>query len=129
MTKFSFALPIGLLKLKVVPDFLLNFLCFNNQAEPETFHSLSKSLQTVSTKVLRSRIKNMSHLSSEVQKIDLPCTYIQPSNDYLISKQAIEHLKNCCININIITLTGGHFIAQSNVNGCTKVIGSVVMQN
>ncbi len=126
LTELAPLLPIGILKSGLIPNSFLHLMCFNNSAHPKAIDCLNRSLQTVSIKVLKQRLRNIASLKSTKQKIEIPCTYILPSNDYLVSKKAVNHLMESCRDLKVVNLKGGHFIAQSNVVGCSQVISDAI---
>lgn len=119
-------LPFSLLKKKWIPAGLVNQICFNQLAGPELIELFHQSLQTASDKILRYRLKNIACLPKIPSSIQTPCTYILPTNDYFVSQRAVRQLINTCENIEVKSLVGGHFIAQSNPVECGKIIKDVM---
>lgn len=84
------------------------------------------SLKSVNTAALKQRLKNMYALTKSGETIKQPCTLIQASKDYLVSMDATEYFERSCASSNVIRLHGGHFIAQSNIEGSAAVIRGVI---
>ncbi|WP_016956658.1 alpha/beta fold hydrolase [Catenovulum agarivorans] len=125
LVKIAAAMPLNQI-LRLAPQKILNHMCFANRAGANAFKLLASSLQTTSEAVLKERIRNMANLPMPDDNIDIPCTYIQPSRDFLVSKRAVAKLTAHCSNIEIINLAGGHFIVQSNPVGCAEVLLTVI---
>ena len=126
LTRFYPMLPFSLLKTKWMPDSLINHICFNRLAGPELIELFHQSLQTANNIILRERIKNIAYLPKIPPKLKTPCTYILPTKDCLVSQHAVRQLVNACENIEVKSLVGGHFIAQTHPNECGNIIKKVM---
>ena len=72
---------------------------------------------------LRNRLHNIATLQKAHNIISIPVTYIRPSKDRLVSRQAVNDLAKNCINYNEVSL---HFIAQLKPKECAEVICKAV---
>jgi pimeloyl-ACP methyl ester carboxylesterase len=122
ISKFGYLAPVSIIRFNLVPKFLLSWLFFGSPNRIELVKLFLVSLQLVSNKTLKSRLRNIASLSEPTNIIKIPCTYIQANKDLLVSKKAVASFQKLCVNLRIEQIKGGHFIAQSNPQKCVEVI-------
>ncbi len=122
VAKLAGYIPIGLLKPNFINKSLLNIFGFNRQATPTLIDSVFSSISSANKQKLKARLKNISGLTKSQVKIYSPVTYIRPNRDLLVGRGSVEHIKSLCVNFKEVTVSGGHFIAQSEPEECAKVI-------
>ena len=124
LSKFAVFLPVSMLKPNFLTAYLLSVLGFNGQATKKQIDRLFNSLKIANRSKLKARLKNIAALSSPANVIDCPVTYIRPNRDFLVSSAAVSRLRSLCTNFNVISVSGGHFIAQSAPADCAKAISN-----
>lgn len=124
LSKFAGFLPVALLKPSFLSTYLLRVIGFNGQATPEQTCSVFNSLKIANRSKLKARLKNIASLSKPTKTIDCPVTYIRPNRDFLVGNSAVKKLRSLCANFNVISVSGGHFIAQSAPLACAKAISN-----
>ncbi|MCW8128242.1 alpha/beta fold hydrolase [Microbulbifer halophilus] len=118
-------LPPQLLKSGLVPSPIIGKLAFGRASTRALTDRLKESLGKVDNAVLRHRLRQVSTLQVPGQKIDIPCTYIRPKDDKLVSPRAAEFFKSVCPDLAIREVEGSHFVLQSNPRECWEVIQKV----
>lgn len=118
-------LPPQLLKSGAVPSPILGKLAFGRARTGALTDHLRESLAKVDSAVLRHRLRQISTLQLPERKIDIPCTYIRPGDDRLVSPQAVEVFKNICVELTIREVEGSHFILQTNPRECWKIVREI----
>ena len=83
---------------------------------------LKKALSQCGVIRLKRRIKKIRGLNSTIKPNSLPCTYLKPSFDLFINLTAIKHLNTIFTSINIVEISGSHFLLQSNPTQCWRQI-------
>ena len=124
LSKFAGLLPVALLKQNFLSAYLLKVFGFNGKATKKQTNSVFNSLKMANRSKLKARFKNIAGLSNPTNTIDCHVTYIRPTRDLLVGKRAVNNLKSLCPNFNVISVSGGHFIAQSAPMACAKVISN-----
>jgi surfactin synthase thioesterase subunit len=107
-------LPVGLLKSRAFLGSLVGTLLFGKFSTPELVELFYGSLNSVSNNVLKSRMYQIAKLPVPRMPISVPCTYIRPKGDKLVSKRAIEPFQNLCQKLSVYEVDGTHFVLQTN---------------
>jgi len=55
--------------------------------------------------------------------------YIKPTNDLLVNNRAVDEVKSVFNNTRVVTISGGHFIAQTHPIECANIIKRAVEEN
>ncbi len=118
-------LPPQILKSRVIPSPILGKLAFGRARSKALTALLKESLNKVDNSVLHHRLKQISKLRLPDRKIDIPCTYIRPRSDRLVSPRAIKTFKKVCPDLAIRELEGCHFILQTNPHECWKIVQKI----
>ena len=122
-------LPIGFLKSRAVPRSLVGKFVFGKFSSPELVELFYGSLHSVSNDVLKSRLRQIAMLPVPWIPISVPCTYIRPKRDKLVSKRAIEPFQNLCQKLEVCEVDGTHFVLQTNPGQCWQVVQSAIVQH
>ncbi len=127
LCKFAPLLPLQLIKRKVIPNFLLRYLIFTgtkvNKVESSKILKLFyQSIRSVDNKVLKQRLVNIANMEVPGSRTHITASYLRPTRDVFVKKQAISILQTVFKTVDIIKIRGGHFIAQSNPHECAKAI-------
>lgn len=126
LSRFHKLLPLNLVRSGFISNIILSSVFFaqsNNKSLVKLFNS---SLKLINNSVLRVRLKIIANLVRPSELMSVPCTYVQASNDYLVSKKSVDVFKKLCININVVKANGGHFIVQSNPHYFSKLVVDVI---
>jgi hypothetical protein len=125
LSHFNKLLPLNLVRSGLIPDRILSTILFdqNNRSLIELFNS---SLKLVNNSTLRFRLNVIANLVRPNELVSVPCTYVQASCDYLVSKKSVNIFKKLCININVVNLDGGHFIVQSNPHYFSTLVQDII---
>lgn len=84
-------------------------------------------VRSIKSQCLNKRITAMLELKSpSVTEIDLPCVYIMPNQDRLISKRKFEEISRIFANNKLFRLDGPHFILQAKPKQCAELVASAV---
>jgi surfactin synthase thioesterase subunit len=76
----------------------------------------------MSSKVLSSRIKEISQLSLDLEKIEMNTYYIQALNDRLVSTGNLDSFTKISDKLKVIKIDGPHFILQVRPKECAEFI-------
>lgn len=120
-------LPAGILKSRAVPESLVGRLLFGNFSTPRLIKLFYGSLNCVGNDILKSRIRQIAMLPVPSMSINVPCTYIRPKGDKLVSKHAIEPFQHLCEKLAVCEVDGTHFVLQTNPTQCWQVVQSAIV--
>ncbi|TVP82478.1 MAG: hypothetical protein EA353_00375 [Puniceicoccaceae bacterium] len=120
-------LPVALLKSSVVPKYLLGKFLFSKFSTPELVSLFDKSLSGVGNNILKTRLSQIATLPIPSMPISVPCSYIRPKGDILVSKGAIEHFQRLCPKLAVYEVDGTHFVLQTSPHQCWRVIQSAIV--
>lgn len=125
LSKFGPIAPLGVLRLNVVPSFLLSWLFFGSCKRNDLVKLFMHALNLVTNNTLKSRLRAIASLTEPKEPITVPCTYIQATKDKLVNPNSITVFQNLCVNLKTEKVVGGHFIAQCNPKKCADIILTV----
>ena len=126
LSRLNRLLPLNLVRSGLIPDIILSPVLFAQRNNKNLVKLFMSSLKLVNNSTLRKRLKAIANLVRPNESVPVPCTYVQASNDYLVSKRTVDVFKKLCININIVKANGGHFIVQSNPHYFSKLVQGVI---
>lgn len=115
-------LPLALIFKMPLPRLAIKYMLLGKDAPNYLVHLFDKSLKMVKPHALAYRVKAMAKLKGGLKPIQVPCAYIIPTNDRLVSRCHIETFKNLAPAIDLIKIAGSHFIMQIKPLECAKVI-------
>lgn len=124
--RFNKLLPLDLVRSGWISEIVLSPVLFAQRNNKNLVKLFMSSLKLVNNSTLRQRLKAIANLVRPNELVSVPCTYVQASNDYLISKRTVDAFKELCININIVKANGGHFIVQSNPHYFSKLVQGII---
>jgi pimeloyl-ACP methyl ester carboxylesterase len=122
LTQIASLLPLWILKERFIPGQLLSYFCFSGYETEERIKLVRTALQSVSPKDIRQRLSNMAALTSPERRFDTDAIYIRPSKDRLVGESALRQIQKIYPNLEVCSVLGGHFVAQSNSRECAKII-------
>ncbi|GAD76617.1 alpha/beta fold hydrolase [Vibrio azureus] len=126
LAQFAKYLPLTVLKRNILPKPILSKLLFGQFSDTRLVSLFNKSLNSVSEHVLKSRINHIAKLNDHTIEIEVPCSYIRPKNDNLVSKRALEAFKRRCQKLVIHEVEGTHFVLQTNPTKCWQIIQNII---
>ncbi|HOW56995.1 MAG TPA: alpha/beta hydrolase [Smithellaceae bacterium] len=117
-------LPLASLMRKPVPHGFLQFIFGKTKITEEIIHLWHKAHNKVSPEVLQQRFKILCKIdvTAELQKVSIPCLYIQPTNDRLIPATSLRLLQKGIPQLKVPTIDGPHFILQIQPQACIEAI-------
>ena len=122
ISKLARFIPVMLLKPHSASIWLLGKVGFSGFGNERLIRRVFSSISVADKTKLKSRLINIANLSSASKKHTTPIVYIRPSHDWLVDTKAVETVCTVFTSAEVVTLQGGHFIAQSDPSGCTNVI-------
>lgn len=122
----GFAMPTRWIRKNFLVRNLINFFGFNGRGAPAKIEEILNALHAVPVKVLKQRFKNISLIKVSDEIHDVACIYIRPAADRLVGSSAVDAVKCCYPNLNVMQIDGGHFIAQTSPKECAEVILDVL---
>jgi len=126
LSRLNKLLPLNLVRSGLIPDIALSSVLFAQRNNKKLVNIFNSSLKLISNSTLRRRLNVIANLVRPSESLSVPCTYVQASNDYLVSNKSVDVFKELCININIVKASGGHFIVQSNPHYFSKLVQGVI---
>ncbi|WP_462168577.1 alpha/beta fold hydrolase [Pseudoalteromonas lipolytica] len=121
-SKFGAITPLFILRLNLVPSFILSWLFFGSLKRNDQVKLFKQALKLVPNSTLKARLKIIASLTEPEKQIKVPCTYIQATKDKLVNPESITVFQRLCVNLKTERVIGGHFIAQSNPKKCAEVV-------
>ncbi|MFS1525512.1 alpha/beta fold hydrolase [Microbulbifer sp. 2304DJ12-6] len=103
-------------------QWLANMVGFNGYGSRRQVHETFFALAKTQGEGLQERARNIAQLDIPIIKHTVPTTYIRPSRDHLVNRGAVNIIDALYCDLEIITLPGGHFIAQSKPAECARII-------
>ena len=117
--------PTSLVKTKFVPVNVIGMTLFGHWQTKSLTNTFLHAIRGVESRVLKSRLKELSTLSNPTKLISIPCTYIQASKDQFVANQALRDFDHVCQNLNVHVVNGTHFLAQTNPKACWEIVNEV----
>lgn len=114
--------PVAVLKSRTIPKSLVGKVLFGRFSSDALVDSFYRSLLSVESGVISHRLRQIATLEEPTIPIKVPCTYIRPRSDRLVSKRSIEPFKNLCEKLSICEVEGTHFVLQTNPQACWQII-------
>lgn len=115
-------LPVSLLKPHRLSRYLVNRVGFAGAGAPEHIDPVFESIRLTDQHTLKQRLKNISQLHTPSKLYNIPSVYIRPSHDYLVANKAVAAVTSVFNNLEVVRVSGGHFIAQSRPYLCSNII-------
>lgn len=115
-------LPLSWLFKQHAPEFVVKHYLLGDKAEMAAVKLFREAISKVSGKILASRFREVANLRCVLEKLDIPCAYIQAKDDKLVPANNFNLFRETITDIKIIPVSGPHFILQANPVECAKVI-------
>jgi len=115
-------LPLSTLTSNRFTYWLLDKIGFSGQSQPLLLDNVFRSLSRVNKSKLKQRLNNIARLKVPSERTDTCCTYIRAKKDLLVNSNALSELREIFPHTTVITISGGHFIAQMAPVQCAKII-------
>lgn len=130
LLKLTSLLPMGWLirKLGMNMRWLIQALFFEAQTDRELVESLQSSIGELRSKVIDSRARILTELSTQItpRDIDIPCCYLQAAKDKLVPPTAMEIFKQTVPKLKTHSVNAPHGLLQSHPDECLRIIQDFV---
>ena len=115
-------LPVSTLIANRATYWSLDKVGFSGQSKPLQLDNVFRSLNCANKNKLKQRLNNIAKLKAPSERINISCTYIRAKEDLLVSTNAVSKVREIFPHTTVITISGGHFIAQMAPVQCAKII-------
>jgi len=115
-------LPLSLLLALPIPKFIIKQFFLGKNANNYIITLFKKTLKNISSEVLSFRIKEISKLCLNLEKIRIKSYYIQALNDKLVSSNNLASFTTISDILKTIKINGPHFILQAKPKECAEFI-------
>ena len=119
-------IPIQLLRLFLKFRFMIGFVLFGRYKTSKLLDLFYQALSDIPDSTLKNRINQVANLEIPKNIIKIPCSYIRPANDNLVSKTAINIIESKCDTLDRYDVDGTHFILQTNPKDCWHIIKRII---
>ncbi len=98
-----------------VPNFMYRKFCLGNSATREQIKNLKQVLSEVSPGVFLHRLRLIEtfRISEKTKKFNIPCLYVQATNDRLVSSKSAGWFAKNFSPFSLKQIAGPHFLFQS----------------
>lgn len=127
LTSFSRYLPLTPLKNGLIPDWFLSKYLFG--VEEPSIKLLLESLNQVDSRLLRNRLEILANMGAPEEQIDIPCTIINATKDYLVSSKAKHSIPAVFSKYNSHELETGHFVIQAAPKDIEEILITVIKES
>lgn len=115
-------LPIQLFPLNWSPRWALRWFCVGKSAPDHLVRSVQQAIASVPVPIIAERMRVLADLEEPKDKIHVPCLYLQPTHDRLVSKSHAASLTNWCSDLTVQQIVGPHFLLQANPRDCLDAV-------
>lgn len=119
-------LPLRLFPWHWTPSWALRWFCVGSDASENLVRQIQHAIASVPSSTIAERVKVLSRLRAPSEKSDIPCLYLQPTNDRLVPKWHAGKLGSLCNDLNVKEIPGPHFLLQANPEGCVAPVVAFV---
>lgn len=106
--------------------FASRLLFLSLSAPREVVDNFIGSVKEMPSRVIAKRLRVVSNFELNIECINKPVVYIQPSKDWLVPKKSYLSVADLCSNLTFRSVRGPHFILQVNPRSCAEIIVSVL---
>ena len=114
-------LPIDKFPIRRPPAWALRWLCVGSGASKKCLQYVQDANASVPKSVVVKRIKALASLDEPRNAVEIPCLYLQPSDDRLVPKWHAINLGKICSNLRVRTVQGPHFLLQTRARECADI--------
>jgi alpha-beta hydrolase superfamily lysophospholipase len=118
-------LPLSLLLSMPGAKAITKYFCMKG-ASVEQFNQFWSLVKSLDKNLLKERLMSIQNMRYQVDVINLPTLCLIAKNDKLVPKSISIKLVDHFSDIKIKTLTGPHFILQTNARDCVAAINSFI---
>jgi len=129
LSRCAHLIPTFALQASELNMWLLNKIGFAGAGSDSQILDVFKSISFANKAKLKNRLQNISQLRKPQNPHATPVVYIKPTNDILVNNRAVDEVKSVFNNTKVITISGGHFIAQTNPIKCADIIKKEIYEN
>lgn len=102
--------------------FIQQKLFFGEYATNKILNLFNETVNGITTRTLKERIKAMQYVKFESSTIDVSAAYLLPLSDRLVPKAKAREFQNYFSNIEILEMDGPHFILQAKPKESANLI-------
>ncbi|WP_371196392.1 alpha/beta fold hydrolase [Glaciecola sp. SC05] len=114
LAKFGKLVPKAMLNYSLYPEFMVKEMLFGKYSSQYLMDLFHRAMSNVPLDLLEYRIKQISNLNPIESVSSIPSSYLQASDDRLVSGNAAKVFKKAYANIELKQLDGSHFVLQTN---------------
>lgn len=124
LSGYSKYLPLFPLKNDLIPDWCLSKLLFGVENAP--IELLHESLSQADSALLRNRLGIMAKMAAPEERIDMPCTIIKATRDYLVNAKAQQSISDVFSKSDFYEMETGHFVLQAVPKEVATVLSVII---
>ena len=122
LPQYALPLPISLL----TNTWLLKTFCIGKHASAELVDLLRTEIRCMEKSLLWTRLFSLAQLQQPLLRLELPALQLLAKHDRLVSQQASSSLRLHCNDLQQVTITGPHFLLQSQPEACAHAINRFI---
>lgn len=115
-------LPFSLLLHFPIPEFMIRRFLLGRKANKHVVRLFKEVVKSVPKEVLAHRLREIANLSISFRKVEVQCVYVQAINDRLVARGNVDVFRRIVDRLNVVQITGPHFILQANPVACVEVV-------
>ncbi len=103
----------------------------NNEIANPLHEYLSRCQQNVESRILAHRLQVIQHVDvrDNLQKIEIPCLYIQALSDALVPSACLSDFETGIRNLEVAKIKSTHFILQTQMDQAWKIIREFISKH
>ena len=117
-------IPSFIFRLRI-PKLIIKWLFLGFNTDKNIINLFQKTINNVASDIIKFRLQEIKKLKPTNNKLNLPTTYIQATQDYLVPTESLKDFQKLCQNLKVYQIRGKHLIVQSNPKDCAKIINSL----
>ena len=115
-------LPLSKMAMWPVSKVFLKLFIWGNNASDEQLSLFKRVMDDVQPDTLRKRLAALAHLDGLKSRSDIPALCLVAKNDKLVPSKKSNEFRQVFSNIQVVGLSGPHFLLQTNAEGAAGVI-------
>jgi pimeloyl-ACP methyl ester carboxylesterase len=119
-------MPFSLLLALPIPEFIIKQFFLGKNPTNHIISLFNETIKNISGKVLSFRIKEISKLSLNLEKVEIKSFYIQALNDRLVSSNNLISFTKISDILKTIKINGPHFILQTKPRECAEFVANEI---
>jgi len=123
-------LPLLIILRHSPPDFIIRKWLLGDSAKNEMVEKFKLILRRLPINIIKFRLREIYNLGFEEKEykfsINIPVYFIKPLQDRLVLKDNYRDFSKCCLNFDLFTVDGPHFILQNKAKICADYVNQIV---